>query len=98
MFGACQADITAFTRRLGEEDQAGLVYAAVGVMSAVAGLSTAALPARFGLRARRRAATAAAFLLSLPLLRTHTLTGLYLVVTVLGAAYAPHLVTVFGLT
>ncbi|MGV9350107.1 MFS transporter [Streptomyces spiralis] len=54
MFGACQAGITAFTRRLGEEDQAGLVYAAMGVMGAVAGLSTAALPARFGLRARRR--------------------------------------------
>lgn len=98
MSGACQAGITAFTRRLEEEDHAGLVYAAMGVMSAVAGLSTAALPARFGPRARRRVATAAAFVLSLPLPRTHTLTGLYLIVTVLGAAYAPHLVTVFGLT
>ncbi|MEU5086246.1 MFS transporter [Streptomyces sp. NPDC021356] len=98
MFGACQAGITALTGQLGQEDQAGLVYAAMGVMSAVAGLSMAAVPARFGLRARRRAATAAAFALSLPLLGTHTLTGLYAVVTVLGVAYAPHLVTVFGLT
>ncbi|MEW2297843.1 MFS transporter [Streptomyces sp. NPDC006743] len=98
MFGACQAGITALTGRLGQEDQAGLVYAAMGVMSAVAGLSMAALPARFGLRARRRTASAAAFALSLPLLGTHTLTGLYVVVTVLGVAYAPHLVTVFGIT
>jgi len=98
MFGACQAGITALTERLGAADQAGLVYAAMGVMSAVAGLSMAALPARVGLRARWRAATAAALVLSLPLLWTDSLWGLYAVVTVLGVAYAPHLITVFGLT
>ncbi|GAA3786213.1 hypothetical protein GCM10022403_021270 [Streptomyces coacervatus] len=98
MFGACQAGITALTERLGQADQAGLVYAAMGVMSAVAGLSMAAVPARIPLTARWRAATAAAFVLSLPLLRTQSLVGLYVVVTVLGIAYAPHLVTVFGLT
>ncbi|WP_225095783.1 MFS transporter [Streptomyces sp. CoH27] len=98
MFGACQAGITALTARLGQEDQAGLVYAAMGVTSAAAGLAMAAVPARFGLPARRRLATAAAFVLSLPLLRTHGLAGLYAVVTVLGVAYAPHLITVFGLT
>ena len=98
MFGACQAGITALTERLGQEKQAGLVYAAMGVMSAVAGLSMAAVPARIPLTARWRAATAAAFLLSLPLLRTQSMGGLYAVVTVLGVAYAPHLVTVFGLT
>jgi MFS family permease len=98
MFGACQAGITALTERLGQEDQAGLVYAAMGVMSAVAGLSMAAVPARLGLRTRWRAATATALLLSLPLLWTESLWGLYAVVTVLGVAYAPHLITVFGLT
>ncbi|WBO63102.1 MFS transporter [Streptomyces camelliae] len=98
MFGACQAGITALTARLGQEEQAGLVYAAMGVTSAAAGLAMAAVPARFGLPARRRLATAAAFVLSLPLLRTHGLAGLYAVVTVLGVAYAPHLITVFGLT
>ncbi|ANP50245.1 MFS family permease [Streptomyces griseochromogenes] len=98
MFGACQAGITALTARLGQEDQAGLVYAAMGVMSAVAGLAMAAVPARLGLPARWRLATGAAFALSLPLLRTDGLTGLYAVVTVLGTAYAPHLITVFGLT
>ncbi|MFG2121256.1 MFS transporter [Streptomyces sp. NPDC048710] len=98
MFGACQAGITALTARLGQEDQAGLVYAAMGVMSAVAGLAMAAVPARLGLPARWRLATGAALVLSLPLLRTDGMTGLYAVVTVLGIAYAPHLITVFGLT
>ncbi|MFF4500829.1 MFS transporter [Streptomyces sp. NPDC001401] len=98
MFGACQAGITALTERLGHPEQAGLVYAAMGVMSAVAGLSMAAVPARIALTARWRAATAAAFVLSLPLVWTQSMGGLYAVVTVLGVAYAPHLVTVFGLT
>ncbi|WP_230885365.1 MFS transporter [Streptomyces spinoverrucosus] len=98
MFGACQAGITALTDRLGQPEQAGLVYAAMGVMSAVAGLSMAAVPARIALRARWRAATAAAFALSLPLLWTDGLAALYAVVIVLGVAYAPHLITVFALT
>lgn len=98
MFGACQAGITALTERLGQPDQAGLVYAAMGVMSAVAGLSMAAVPARIPLATRWRTATAAAFALSLPLLWTDGLVALYAVVTVLGVAYAPHLITVFGLT
>ncbi|WP_328874532.1 MFS transporter [Streptomyces sp. NBC_00287] len=98
MFGACQAGITALTERLGRPEQAGLVYAAMGVMSAVAGLAMAAVPARVGLTARWRAATGAAFVLSLPLLWTGSLVGLYAAVTVLGVAYAPHLITVFGLT
>jgi MFS family permease len=98
MFGACQAGITALTERLGRPEQAGLVYAAMGVMSAVAGLAMAAVPARFGLTARWRTATAAACALSLPLMATDGLGALYAVVTVLGVAYAPHLITVFGLT
>lgn len=97
MFGACQAGITALTERLGQPDQAGLVYAAMGVTSAVAGLCMAAVPARVGLTTRRRAATAAACALSLTLLWTDALPALYATVTVLGVAYAPHLITVFGL-
>ncbi|MDQ0598105.1 hypothetical protein QF037_002450 [Streptomyces canus] len=76
MFGACQAGITALTERLGQPDQAGLVCAAMGVMSAVAGLSMAAVPARVPLATRWRTATAAAFALSLPLLWTDGLVAL----------------------
>ncbi|MER5415923.1 MFS transporter [Streptomyces virginiae] len=98
MFGACQAGITALTIRLGVPDQAAVVYSAMGVVSAVVGISLGGLPARFGLRLRWRVATAAALVLSTPLLFTDSLWPLYAVVTVLGAAYAPHLITAFALT
>jgi MFS family permease len=98
LLGACGAGITALTAELGQPGQAGLVYAAMGVMSAVVGLSMAALPERFGLHARWRVATAAAALLSLPLVWTDSMTGLYVVVTVFGAVYAPNLITGFALT
>ncbi|MGW7072030.1 MFS transporter [Streptomyces sp. NPDC054855] len=98
LLGACGAGITALTEELGQPGQAGLVYAAMGVMSAVVGLSMAALPERFGLYARWRLATAAAALLSLPLVWTGSMTALYLVVTVFGAIFAPNLITGFALT
>ncbi|MFF0478201.1 MFS transporter [Streptomyces sp. NPDC004284] len=98
MFGASQAGITALTERLGVPAQAGLVYAAMGVMSAAVGLSMAAVPARIGLTTRWRAATAGLVVLSVPLPFVGSLGALYAVVVVLGAAYAPHLITVFGLT
>ncbi|MEU7700301.1 MFS transporter [Streptomyces sp. NPDC039028] len=98
MFGASQAGITSLTEELGAPAQAGLVYAAMGVMSAAVGFSMAAVPARIGLMTRWRAATAALVVLSVPLLFVGSLGALYAVVVVLGAAYAPHLITVFGLT
>ncbi|TJZ49588.1 MFS transporter [Streptomyces piniterrae] len=98
MFGACQAGITALTERLHQPAQAGLVYAAMGVMSAVAGLSLALVPARIGLPTRWRAAAVALIVLSVPLLFVRSLWALYLVVVVLGVAFAPHLITLFGLT
>lgn len=98
MFGASQAGITALTERLGVPDQAGLVYAAMGVTSAAAGFAMAAVPARIGLHTRWRAATGALVVLAVPLVLVDTLGWLYAAVVVLGVAYAPHLITVFGLT
>ncbi|WP_043266759.1 MFS transporter [Streptomyces sp. CT34] len=98
MFGACQAGITALTERLHQPAQAGLVYAAMGVMSAVAGISLALVPDRIGLPARWRAAAVALIALCTPLLFVRSLGALYPVVVVLGVAFAPHLITVFGLT
>ncbi|RVU28545.1 MFS transporter [Streptomyces antnestii] len=98
LLGGCGAGITALTQDLGQEDQAGLVYAAMGVMSAVVGLSMAAVPERVGLALRWRVATAAAALLSLLLIGTQSMTGLYVAVTVFGAIFAPNLITGFGLT
>ncbi|MGW3009049.1 MFS transporter [Streptomyces sp. NPDC001219] len=98
LFGACQSGITALTADLHRPAQAGLVYAAMGVMSAAAGLSLALVPARIGLPARWRAAAVALIVLSVPLLFVRSLGALYLAVVVLGAAFAPHLITLFGLT
>ncbi|MCF3144451.1 MFS transporter [Streptomyces platensis] len=98
LFGACQSGITALTADLHRPAQAGLVYAAMGVMSAVAGLSLALVPARIGLPVRWRAAAVALIALSVPLLFVRSLGALYLAVVVLGAAFAPHLITLFGLT
>lgn len=51
-FGSTQAAVTAFTREAGSPDAAGLVYAVLGLGSAVTALATVALPERIGLRAR----------------------------------------------
>ncbi|MFJ5801933.1 MFS transporter [Streptomyces decoyicus] len=98
IFGACQSGITALTERLHQPAQAGLVYAAMGVMSAVAGLSLALVPARITLPTRWRAAAVAQVVLSVPLLFVRSLGALYPVVVVLGVAFTPHLITLFGLT
>ncbi len=98
MFGACQAGITALTERLGQSAQAGLVYAAMGVMSAVAGLSLTLVPARITLPTRWRASAVALIALSAPLLYVESLGALYAVVVILGVAFAPHMITLFGLT
>ncbi|WP_371655306.1 MULTISPECIES: MFS transporter [unclassified Streptomyces] len=98
MFGASQAGITALTERLDRASQTGLVYAAMGVMSAAAGLAMVAVPEGLALRARWRIATAALVVLSVPLLFVGSLGTLYAAVVVLGVAYAPHLITLFALT
>ncbi|MGW7514955.1 MFS transporter [Streptomyces sp. NPDC054796] len=98
MFGACQAGITALTGDLGVPEQSGLVYGAMGAMSAVVGLAMASVPPSVGLPTRWRLATGAALVLSLPLLTVGSLFALYAVVVVLGCAYAPHLITLSGLT
>ncbi|MGW8377153.1 MFS transporter [Streptomyces sp. ODS28] len=98
MFGACQAGITALTADLGAAEHSGLVYGAMGVMSAFAGLAMASVPPSVPLPLRWRLATGAALVLALPLLVVGSLPALYAVVVVLGAAYAPHLITLFGLT
>ncbi|MGA4950745.1 MFS transporter [Streptomyces lydicamycinicus] len=98
LFGACQSGITALTADLHRSAQAGLVYAAMGVMSAVAGLALALVPARIGLPVRWRVAAVALIALSVPLLFVRSLGALYLAVVLLGAAFAPHLITLFGLT
>jgi MFS family permease len=97
VFGGTQAGVTAFAGELGRPGAAGLVYAVLGVGSVIAGLASAALPARFTLSARLMAFAAALALLSLPLLVVGTLPLLCLAVGLFGCAVAPYLITVYAL-
>lgn len=97
VFGGTQAGVTAFTGELGRPGAAGLVYSVLGVGSALAGLASAALPARFRLNARLVAFAAALTLLSLPLLVVGSLPMLCLAVGLFGCAVAPFLITIYAL-
>ncbi|QIY58152.1 hypothetical protein HEP86_31095 [Streptomyces sp. RPA4-5] len=66
-------------------------------LALIALLAGAGVP-QIGLPVRWRAAAVALIALSVPLLFVRSLGALYLAVVVLGAAFAPHLITLFGLT
>jgi MFS family permease len=98
IFGSGQTGVAALTAELGRGGLAGLVWAVLGLTSAIVGICTVALPERLDLPLRLRLATLGVTLLSLPLLATGGLAGLTLAIAGLGAAIAPHVITVFSLT
>lgn len=98
VFGAIQTGVTDLTESLGRPDAAGLVYALMGVPSALVGLLMTVRPARTGPRLRLRLVTAAQCAVALPLLAVDGLGTLSLAVTVLGLTYAPNIITMFALT
>jgi MFS family permease len=97
VFGGTQAGVTAFTGELGRPGIAGIVYAILGLGSAVAGLASAALPARFRLSRRLVAFAAALAVLSVPLVFVGSLPLLCVAVGLFGCAVAPYLITVYAL-
>lgn len=97
-FGGMSTGVTAFTASLGHEDLSGLMYAVMGISSAIAGLLMASVPVSIPLTARTRIAAGALLLLTLPLYLPHTALTLAVTVFVLGAAIGPHIVSLFGLT
>ena len=76
---------------------AGGIYAVMGVGSAIAGLSCAALPARFALHTRLVCFAAAMTALVLPLLFVTGLPATVAVMVPLGCAVGPYLITLFSL-
>lgn len=98
VFGGTQAGVTAFTGELGRPGIAGIVYAILGLGSAIAGLASAALPARFRLSSRLITFAAALALLSVPLLVVGSLPLLCVAMGVFGCAIAPYLITVYSLS
>ncbi len=97
VFGSVQTGTTVLATVAGQPGLAGVVHAALGVGSVVAGLAVAALPAGFTYPSRVLAAAGGLALLSLPLLGTDTLARLVVVVLVLGFVVAPYMISVFML-
>lgn len=96
IFGATQTGTTALATAAGSPGMAGLVHALLGVGSVLAGLATAALPARFGYDRRILVFAIGLVVLSSPLLLAGSLTALVPVVLVLGLAVAPYMISVFA--
>ncbi|MGN6241658.1 MAG: MFS transporter, partial [Cellulosimicrobium cellulans] len=102
LFGGTQAALTALTRDAGVPGSAGLVYAVMGVGSAVTALSVVALPRRWGLRSRwitfaagLVAGTLALVLSAALAVSSGSLTAVVVAVAATGLFVGPVMVTVF---
>jgi MFS family permease len=96
VFGGTQTGLTVLATEAGMPGLAGVVYGLLGVGSAAAGVATAWVPARFGHERRLVAASAAMVLLAVPLLIVPTLAGTAVVVTALGVAVAPAMISAYS--
>ena len=97
-FASVQAGVTSIAVAAGSEGAAGLVYGAMGITSAIAGLLTAALPRRFALPTRMVVFPVLLLLFVLPLVAigvsgTLSLWLLCGAVVIAGVAVAPTLIT-----
>jgi predicted MFS family arabinose efflux permease len=98
LFGGTQAALTALTRDAGIPGSAGLVYAVMGVGSAVTALSVVALPRRWGLRSRWISFAAGLVAGTIALVvaaASGSLTAVVVAVAVTGLFVGPVMVTVF---
>ncbi|WOH17237.1 MFS transporter [Paenarthrobacter sp. GOM3] len=96
-FGATQNALSAFSAQYATAEIAGLLYAVMGLSSAVAALSVAFWPQRFSLAARWVAAALAMSVLSLLLLLPAGIWPMVVVLLVLGIPVGPVMVTVFSI-
>ncbi|VXB01931.1 Predicted arabinose efflux permease, MFS family [Microbacterium sp. 8M] len=96
-FGAMLTSLTAFMTAHGRAEEAGLLYGAMGVGSAILALGVAFLPARFPLPARWLLFAAVLFGGSLMLPWVHDVTAMLIALTVMGCGIGPTLVTQFSL-
>lgn len=96
-FGATQNALSAFSAQYATAEIAGLLYAVMGLSSAVAALSVAFWPQRFSLASRWVAAALAMSVLSLLLLLPAGIWPMIFVLLVLGIPVGPVMVTVFSI-
>ncbi|MEN3306113.1 MAG: hypothetical protein V7603_2315 [Micromonosporaceae bacterium] len=98
VFGAVQTAVTAFANTTGRPWAAGLIYAELGVGSALAGTATAWLPRNFTVPARYACSAGALLLGTLLLLTVGSLATMLAAVAVLSVTVAPYMITLYGLT
>ncbi|MDQ0031892.1 MFS transporter [Arthrobacter bambusae] len=96
-FGATQNALSAFSAQFATAEIAGLMYSVVGLSSAVAALSVAYWPQRFGLAIRWALAAAAMTAFSLLLFLPTGIWPMVIVLLVLGIPVGPVMVTVFSI-
>lgn len=96
-FGGMQTGVTAVATAAGAAGAAGGLYAVQGIGSALAGLGSAALPARFGMNQRFIVFAAGAALCVVPLLLVDGVVGTLAVMLVLGLFVGPYLITLYSL-
>jgi MFS family permease len=94
-FGGTQAALTAFATDLGRPGAAGLLYAVMGVGSAVTALAVVALPQGVGLRTRWVVGGAGMAVSLAGLLGVASIGGAAVVIAVTGLFVGPTLVTLF---
>lgn len=96
-FGATQNALSAFSAQFATAEIAGLMYSVMGLSSAVAALSVAYWPQRFGLAIRWVLAAAAMTAFSLLLFLPAGIWPMVIVLLVLGIPVGPVMVTVFSI-
>lgn len=97
VFGATQTGVTAFADTVGAPGAAGLIYAVLGVGSALAGLAVAWLPESLGPVSRYVWSAAALVLGTAVLLFAHSVGSALGAVIVLGVTAAPYLISGYAL-
>lgn len=96
-FGGSQTAVTAVATLSGVAASAGLLYAAMGVGSALTGLGTAALPARFALGDRMVVFTWWLVAAVVPLLFITSIPVVAVLLFLVGCGVGPSLITVYSL-
>ncbi len=96
-FGTMLTSLTAFMTEHGRAEEAGLLYGAMGVGSALFALGVAFLPVRFSLPARWLVFAGMLFGGSLLLLSVHDVPAMLVALALMGCGIGPTLVTQFSL-
>ncbi|MHA7281835.1 MFS transporter [Arthrobacter sp. TMS2-4] len=96
-FGSTQTFLTAFTGQFGATESSGLLYAVMGLTSAVAALSVAYWPQRFRHTHRWMASAAAMAVAAVALALPGSIAAMLVALLVLGLFVGPTMVTIFSI-